>query len=114
MRAEGLLWDAYSARTSVKLRLEYLLENRLRRYQWPILRVAGFVLLSSCLLYIGLRGWLPAYYLYLAIMNLSTALYMMIVMAIGFSAELFGWIPSGQSVLVINGAIIISVEILQG
>jgi hypothetical protein len=47
-------------------------------------------------------------------MNVSLPLYMMMVMTIGYLAELFGWIPSEQSLLIIQGAVIVSLEILQG
>lgn len=87
--------------------------NPLRRYRWSIFRVAGFVLFASCLLFAGLQGSVPAYYLYLAIMNVTAALYMMTVMAFGFFAQLFGWVPSEQGLVIIHGAIIVSLEILQ-
>jgi hypothetical protein len=39
---------------------------------------------------------------------------MMMVMAIGFFAQLFGWIPSEHGLSIVHGVIIVSLEILQG
>jgi hypothetical protein len=86
----------------------------INRHKRSIFRVTGCVLFATLLFYLGLQGWTPAYMLWFAIMNVSLPLYILIGVATGYLAELFEWIPSEHATLIINGAIIVSLEILQG
>jgi hypothetical protein len=83
------------------------------RYRWSILRVTSFVLFASCLLYLGLQGFLPAYYLYLSIMNVGVVLYIPIQIGMGLVTQLLGWVPSERTALIVTGVNIAFLQILQ-
>jgi len=88
-------------------------------YRASILRVTGFVFITSCLLLIGLKWWEPAYWLWYAMMNVSLLLYLPILLTLGFLGEaLFG--PSSDQVdetwltWIPTLGIVVFLQILQG